>query len=92
MNILTQIDDYSLVQFHSLDVSEEDTIGDLLMYINTTIQYGEGWVHTPTLTPLQDDSAETSSLTLYNGSLGMRLLPRPLWSHLGTPFLCMMGV
>ena len=41
------------MQFHSLDVSEEDTIGDLLMYINTTIQYGKtwmseypGWVHT----------------------------------------------
>jgi len=39
--ITTLIDDYSLVQFHSLDVSEEDTIGDLLMYIDTTIQYGE---------------------------------------------------
>ena len=37
----TQIDDYSLVQFHPLDVSEEDTIGDLLTYIDTTIQYGE---------------------------------------------------
>ena len=37
----TQIDDYSLVQFHPLDISEEDTIGDLLTYIDTTIQYGE---------------------------------------------------
>ena len=36
-----QIDDYSLVQFHPLDVSKEDTIGDLLTYIDTTIQYGE---------------------------------------------------
>jgi len=73
MHILTQIDNYSLVQFNSLDVSEEDTIGDLLMYIDTTIQYGEDLdvrvprvgthTHTPTLTPLQGDSAETSSLT-----------------------------
>jgi len=37
MHILTQIDDYSLVQFHSLDVSEEDAIGDLLMYIDTSL-------------------------------------------------------
>lgn len=36
-----QLNDYSLVQFLPLDISDEDSIGDLLLYIDSTIQYGE---------------------------------------------------
>ncbi len=37
----TQIDDYSLVQFQPLDVIDEDSITNLLLYIDNAIQYGE---------------------------------------------------
>ncbi|CAF0883734.1 unnamed protein product [Didymodactylos carnosus] len=33
--------DYSLVKFYTLDISEEDSITDLLMQIDLSIQYGE---------------------------------------------------
>ena len=93
MHILTQIDDYSLVQFHSLDVSEEDTIGDLLMYIDTTIQYGEDLdvrvprvgththLHSLPFRVIQPRPLVLlpDSLLLCGGSPGMRL-PRPLVS------------
>ena len=36
-----QINDYSLVQFLPLDISQEDSIADVLLYIDNTIQYGE---------------------------------------------------
>lgn len=36
-----QIDDYSLVQFLPLDVSDEDSLPEVLLYIDNTIQYGE---------------------------------------------------
>ena len=36
-----QIDDYSLVQFLPLDISDEESIADILLYIDNTIQYGE---------------------------------------------------
>lgn len=35
------IDEYSLVRFHPLDMSDEDSINDLLMTIDNIIQYGE---------------------------------------------------
>jgi GTPase SAR1 family protein len=35
------IQDYSLVKFHPLDVSDEDSIGDVLMVIDNVLQYGE---------------------------------------------------
>ena len=37
----SQITDYSLVQFQPLDVTEEGSMDDILLYINHTIQYGE---------------------------------------------------
>lgn len=36
-----QIDDYSLVQFLPLDITDEDSVTELLLYIDNTIQYGE---------------------------------------------------
>lgn len=39
--ILLQIDDYSLVKFLPMDISDEDTINDVLIQIDTAIQYGE---------------------------------------------------
>ena len=39
--LLFQIDDYSLVQFLPLDITQEDSIADVLLYIDNTIQYGE---------------------------------------------------
>ena len=38
---LLQIDDYSLVKFLPLDISEEDSINDILLQIDNAIQYGE---------------------------------------------------
>jgi hypothetical protein len=35
------MDDYSLVHYFPLDVSDEDSIGDLLLTIDNCIQYGE---------------------------------------------------
>lgn len=35
------IQDYSLVKFHPLDVSDEDSINDLLQIIDNVLQYGE---------------------------------------------------
>lgn len=39
--IASVIYDYSLVKFYTLDMSKEDSIGDLLMEIDLSIQYGE---------------------------------------------------
>ena len=39
--LLSIIEDYSLLSFHSLDISEEDNISDLLMIVDSQIQYGE---------------------------------------------------
>ena len=39
--VLIQIDDYSLVKFLPLDISEEDSISDILLQIDNAIQYGE---------------------------------------------------
>ena len=35
------IDDYSLVKFHPLDVSDEDSVNDILLMIDNVLQYGE---------------------------------------------------
>lgn len=35
------IQDYSLVKFHPLDVSDEDSVNDLLQIIDNVLQYGE---------------------------------------------------
>ncbi|KAK3084870.1 hypothetical protein FSP39_020517 [Pinctada imbricata] len=37
----TMIDDYSLVKFLPLDISDEDSINDVLLQIDNAIQYGE---------------------------------------------------
>lgn len=37
----TVLDDYSLVKFVPLEADDEDSITELLMVIDTTIQYGE---------------------------------------------------
>lgn len=35
------IDDFSLIKFHPIDASEEDSIGDALLIIDNVLQYGE---------------------------------------------------
>ncbi|KAI1721246.1 ATP binding protein [Ditylenchus destructor] len=40
-SIATVLEDYSLVKFLPLNVEDEDTITELLMVIDSTIQYGE---------------------------------------------------
>lgn len=40
-SIAKMIDDYSLVKFLPMDISDEDTIIDVLIQIDTAIQYGE---------------------------------------------------
>lgn len=40
-NLFLQLNDYSLVHFLPLDISEEESIGELLLYIDNSIQYGE---------------------------------------------------
>lgn len=35
------VDDYSLVRFMPLNITDQDSIGDLLMTVDNTIQYGE---------------------------------------------------
>ena len=42
---MLQIDDYSLVQFLPLDITDEDSINDVLIQIDTSIQYGEDSEH-----------------------------------------------
>ncbi|KAL4223355.1 GPN-loop GTPase 3 [Mactra antiquata] len=39
--IASMIDDYSLVKFLPLDMSDEDSINDILLQIDTCLQYGE---------------------------------------------------
>ncbi len=41
MYITLQVDDYSLVKFLPLDISDEDSINDVLLQIDLAIQYGE---------------------------------------------------
>ena len=36
-----QIEDYSLVKFIPLDITDEESVGDMLLVIDTTIQFGE---------------------------------------------------
>ena len=36
-----QIDDYSLVRFTPLDITDEDSIGALMYEVDNAIQYGE---------------------------------------------------
>lgn len=38
---LFQLDDYSLVKFVPLDIKDEESIADLLLTIDNSIQYGE---------------------------------------------------
>jgi hypothetical protein len=40
-----QIDDFSLVQFLPLDVTDEDSVNDVLIQIDCSIQYGEDSEH-----------------------------------------------
>lgn len=43
-----QLSDYSLVQFLPLNISDEDSIGSIILYIDSAIQYGEDLeVHVP---------------------------------------------
>ena len=44
----TQLSDYGLVQFMPLDINDEDNIGNILLYVDSAIQYGEDLeVHVP---------------------------------------------
>lgn len=36
-----QLEDYGLVQFLPLDITNEDSIGELLLFIDNAIQFGE---------------------------------------------------
>ena len=36
-----QIDDYSLVKFMPLDITDEQSINDVLVFVDNSIQYGE---------------------------------------------------
>jgi len=40
-----QIDDFSLVKFLPLDITDEDSINDVLIQIDASIQYGEDLEH-----------------------------------------------
>lgn len=37
----SQIEDFSLINFHPLDLTSEDSVGDLLSHIDNAMQYGE---------------------------------------------------
>ena len=39
----TQIEEYSLVSFTPMDISDEQSIGSVLLTIDMTIQYGEDY-------------------------------------------------
>ena len=44
----TQLSDYGLVQFMPLDIGDEDNIANILLYVDSAIQYGEDLeVHVP---------------------------------------------
>lgn len=36
-----QLEDYGLVQFLPLDISDEDSVGEMLLFIDNIIQFGE---------------------------------------------------
>ena len=36
-----QLEDYGLVQFLPLDITNEESIGELLLFIDSAIQFGE---------------------------------------------------
>ena len=36
-----KISDYSLVQFLPLNIAQEDSLSEVMLYIDNTIQYGE---------------------------------------------------
>ena len=37
----TQLSDYGLVQFMPLDISDDEAIANILLYVDSAIQYGE---------------------------------------------------
>jgi hypothetical protein len=39
--IVLQLEDYGLVQFLPLDITNEDSVGELLLFIDSAIQFGE---------------------------------------------------
>ncbi|XP_064391742.1 GPN-loop GTPase 3-like [Halichondria panicea] len=57
--IATILSDYGLVQFMPLDINDEDNIGNILLYVDSAIQYGEDLeVHVPKL-EADDDGDDT---------------------------------
>jgi hypothetical protein len=55
-------DDYSLVKFFPLNINNEESIGDLFLMIDTTIQYGEDLeVNTRDFDPPEQDDTEVNS-------------------------------
>jgi len=40
-SLSSQIDDFNLVSFLPLDITEEDSIGAILSHIDNALQYGE---------------------------------------------------
>ena len=52
-------DDYSLVKFFPLNINEEESVADLFLMIDTTIQYGEDLeVNTRDFDPPERDDTE----------------------------------
>lgn len=40
-DFIVQLEDYGLVQFLPLDITNEDSVGELLLFIDNAIQFGE---------------------------------------------------
>ena len=48
VTVVTQIQEYSLVSFTPLDISDDESVGNVLLTVDMTIQYGEDYdVHIP---------------------------------------------
>ena len=56
-SIASLIDEYSMVSFFPLDYSAEDSLQDLLAYIDNSIQYGEDEEIREQLAEMDEDAA-----------------------------------
>jgi hypothetical protein len=52
-NLVSQIEDFNMVSFLPLDVTDEDSVGLVLSHIDNAIQYGEAEVRLSSLTCLR---------------------------------------
>ncbi|CAJ0573253.1 unnamed protein product, partial [Mesorhabditis spiculigera] len=63
-SIATVLEEYSLVKFHCLDTTDDECIGDLLLIIDSTIQYGEDLEVKDRFPEEMDDDAETTDFDI----------------------------